>query len=149
MIKPTRRVLVLALALALATMASGAIALASKPVKGATYIGATAHGKAPIELKVSANGKSVTVKMLSPPLYCQGGGGPELQITKVAAIAKSGSFKGSNAYESRFNHKITALLLFSGKFSGRTVTGSARSEFLLAKTCDGSTSFSARATRGK
>jgi hypothetical protein len=142
MIKLARRVLALAL---VATMASGAIALASKPVKGATYTGATVHGKAPIELKVSANGKRVTVKMVSPPLYCQGGGGPELQITKAVAISKSGSFKGSIAYEFRFTHKVTAHLLFNGKFSGHTVTGSAQSEFALAKTCDGSTSFIALA----
>jgi hypothetical protein len=142
MIKQARRVLALVL---VATLASGATALASKPVKGATYTGATAHGKAPIELKVSANGKRVTVKMVSAPLYCQGGGAPEVQITKAAAISKSGSFSGSIAYEFRFTHKITSHLFFSGKFSGRTVTGSARSQFTLAKTCNGSTTFTARA----
>jgi hypothetical protein len=142
MIKQARRILALVL---LATLASGAAALASKPVNGATYTGTTAHGKAAIELKVSANGKRVTVKMVSPPLYCEGGGGPTLQITKAAAISKSGSFNGSIAYEFRFTHKITSHLFFSGKFSGRSVTGSARSEFALAKVCDGSTSFTARA----
>jgi hypothetical protein len=143
MITQARSALALALAL-VATTAGAAVALASGPVKGATYTGATAHGQAPIELKVSANGKSVTVKMVSPPLYCQGGGAPELQIKKAAAISSSGSFSGSIAYELRFNHKITAHLYFSGKFSRRSVTGSARSEFLLAKMCNGSTRFSAR-----
>jgi hypothetical protein len=142
MTKQARRVLALAL---VALMAPAAIALASKPVKGATYTGATVHGHAQITLKVSANGRRVTVSMLSPPLYCEGGGGPTRQITKGAAISKSGSFKGSIAYEFKFTHKITSHLFFSGKFSRRTVTGSARSEFTLAKVCDGSTSFTARA----
>jgi hypothetical protein len=142
MIKQAYRVLALAL---LALMASAAVSLASKPLKGATYTGTTAHGKAPITLKVSANGKKVTAHMLSPPLYCQGGGPLERQITKRAAISKSGSFQGSIAYEFKFTHKITSHLFFSGKFSGRTVTGSARSEFALAKMCDGSTSFTAHA----
>jgi hypothetical protein len=41
-------------------------------------------------------------------------------------------------------HKNTARLIFSGKFSGKTVKGTARSEFLLAKQCSGSTNFTAK-----
>ncbi|MGO9321618.1 MAG: hypothetical protein ACLQBY_12570 [Solirubrobacteraceae bacterium] len=138
----------LALALTLATgalLAAAAVALAAGPVKGAKYTGATVHGKQPISLKVSGSGKSVTVSVVFAPLYCEGGGTGERQVTKAAAISSSGAFKGSIAYEFTPEHKITAKLFFSGKFSGHSVKGTARSEFLLAKQCDGSTSFSAKA----
>ena len=142
MIKQARRLVVLAL---LVPAAAATVALASGPLKGATYTGTIVHGKAAITLKVAKNGKSVTVNVLSAPLYCQGGGAPERQLTKGAPISKSGSFKGAIAYEFAPTHKITARLYFSGKFSGRTVKGSARSEFTLAHGCNGSTSFTAQA----
>ena len=102
------------------------------------------QGTAAITLKVSKSGNSVTVNAPRAPLYCEGGGAPERQITKPASISKGGSFSGSIAYEFIFTHKITAKLLFKGKFSGHAVKGTARSEFVLAKGCDGSTTFSAK-----
>jgi hypothetical protein len=75
---------------------------------------------------------------------CEGGGAPERQITKPASISKRGSFSASIAYEFIFTHKITAKLFFKGKFAGHAVKGTARSEFVLAKGCDGSTTFSAK-----
>jgi hypothetical protein len=135
---------VLALAL-VALIAPAAVALAAKTVKGGTYRGALVHTKEPISLKVSKGGKAVTVSLAIAPLYCEGGGVGTRQETKAAAIAKDGSFKGSIAYEFEPTHRITARLFFSGKFSGRTVKGTARSEFPLVKRCDGSTTFSAKA----
>lgn len=137
----------------LALLVATAVATAAGPKKGATYSGTIVQGKTAITLKVSANGKAVTVSVLSAPLYCQGGGGPERQITKPAAIAKDGSFKGTITYEFTPNHSKPTELYFSGKFSGKSVTGHARSEFGLIspeahKTlaqCDGSASFSAKA----
>jgi hypothetical protein len=136
----------------LVLLLSAAAASAAGPKKGATYAGTAVQGKTAITLKVSANGKAVTVDVPSAPLYCQGGGGPERQITKPAAIGKDGSFKGTITYEFTPNHSKPTKLYFSGKFSGKSVTGHERSEFGLTspeahKTlaqCDGSTSFSAK-----
>ncbi len=142
------RALVLAV---LVPAVAAAAALAAGPKKGATYSGTIVQGKTSITLKVSANGKSVTVGVPSAPLYCQGGGGPERQITKPATIAKDGSFKGTITYEFIPNHTKPTKLYFSGKFSGKSVKGHARSEFGLISAearkslaeCDGSASFSA------
>ena len=140
--KQLRRALVVLPAM---VIAMSSVALAAGPVKGGTYKGVTAHGKEAISLKVSASGKTVTVHVPSPPAYCAGGGGTALEITKAAAISSSGSFKGSIAYEFVPFHKTVVKLFFNGKFSGRKVTGTARSEFPFSKQCNGSTSFSAKA----
>jgi hypothetical protein len=137
-----RRALLLA---SIALAATPAVALAAAAIKGATYTGNTVRGKAAITLKVSKSGKSVTVNAPVAPLYCQGGGGPERQITRAAGISKGGSFSGSIGYEFVLTHKLTARLFFKGKFSGHAVKGTARSEFVLAKSCDGSTTFTAKA----
>ncbi len=142
------RVFVVA-ALALALLAGVALAAAKK---GATYAGTIAHGHEAISLKVSANGKTVKVNVMTAPLYCQGGGGPTRQLTAPATIAKNGSFKGSITYEFTINHKNVTKLYFSGKFSGKTVKGSVRSEFGLLSAeahknllqCDGSSGYSAK-----
>jgi hypothetical protein len=136
----------------LALLVLAAVALAGVK-KGATYAGTIVHGNEPISLKVSANGKSVKVSVLTAPLYCQGGGGPTQQLTKPAAIAKNGSFKGSITYEIAATRQKVTKLYFSGKFSGKNVKGSVRSEFGLLSPeahksllqCNGSTSYSAKA----
>jgi len=129
----------------IALAATPAVALAAAAIKGATYTGSTVRDKAPITLKVSKSGKSVTVNAPVAPLYCEGGGGPERQITRAAGISQGGSFSGSIGYEFVLTHKLTARLFFKGKFSGHAVKGTARSEFVLAKSCDGSTTFTAKA----
>jgi hypothetical protein len=121
-----------------------AVALAAGPVKGASYSGALVHGKQQITLKVSKDGKSVTVRVAFPPLYCEGGGAGTKQLTKPAPISKSGSFSATIVYEFTPTHSRPSRLVIKGKFSGRKVSGSARSEFLKASSCDGSTSFSAK-----
>jgi hypothetical protein len=141
MSRQPRRALALALA-GTAVLASAAVALAASPVKGASYTGATLRGQRPITLKVSRNGKTVTANLVSPPLYCQGGGPPETQITKPASIQANGSFSGSIIYQ--YQHKTSFKARFSGKFSGRKVTGTVRSEY-TSSSCSGSTSFSAKA----
>jgi hypothetical protein len=146
MIRSPRRALQAGLAPTLVPLlAITTVALAAGPVKGGTYTGETVHGKRPITLKVSKSGKAVTANVTFPPQYCEGGGGGTRQVTKAATISKSGSFKGSIAYEFVPTHKITAHLFFTGKFSGHAVNGTARSEFPLAKQCNGSTRFSAKA----
>ncbi len=136
----------------LLALALAAVAFAAGPKKGATYTGTTVQNKEPITLKVSGSGKAVTVALLSAPLYCEGGGAGERQITKPATIAKDGSFKGTIVYEFVPTRKKTTKLYFSGKFSGKSVKGTARSEFGLVspsaakelQKCDGSTSFTAK-----
>jgi len=126
-------------------IATSAVALAAGPVKGGTYKGVTVHARAAISLKVSGSGRAVTVSVPAPPAYCQGGNGPTRQITKPATISSSGSFKGSISYEFALLGKTVINLFYSGRFSGRSVTGTARTEYLLAKQCNGTTSFSAKA----
>jgi hypothetical protein len=143
----------LALGLAgLALILTAASALAGVK-KGATYTGTLARSKEPIALKVSGNGKSVALSVEFAPLYCEGGGPGERQISKPASISKNGSFKGAITYEFTTTHEKTDKLYVQGKFSGKSVKGTARSEFglqsdearkNLAK-CDGSTTFTAKA----
>jgi hypothetical protein len=143
MSRQLRRVLAVAVAV---TACATAVAQAAGPVKGAKYTGTTVRDSQPISLKVSISGKSVSVSVAFAPLYCEGGGAGTLQISKPAAISHNGSFKDTIAYEFTPEHKITSKLYVSGKFSGGKVKGSARSEFPLAKQCDGSTTFSASTT---
>jgi hypothetical protein len=144
-----RRVLGIAVLVGLAT---AAVALAAGPKKGATYSGALERAKEPIALKVSKNGKSVTVSVQVAPFYCEGGSAGERQISTPVPIAKDGSFSSTIAYEFVPTHQKTTKLTVTGKFSGKKVKGTARSIFglqslqaarELAK-CDGSTTFSAK-----
>ncbi len=146
--KLLRRVVSVAIVI---TVLCAAVALAAGVKKGATYTGSTVQNKEPITLKVAKTGKTVTLNVLFAPLYCQGGGAGERQITKPVPIAKDGSFKGEITYEFTPTHAKTTRLYIVGKFSGKKVKGTARSEFGLInaqahanlKQCDGSTSFSA------
>jgi hypothetical protein len=131
----------LAAAAALAVTAGAAWAGAAR---NALYSGHTAHGTRPIYLRVSADGRSVTVDVPFPPLFCQGGGGLERRITRPAPIAGDGSFRGSITYEYRPNRRRNIRLTFSGRFSGRSARGAVRAEYLRAPQCNGSTSYSAR-----
>ncbi len=131
-----------------AVLLSAAAALAAGPLKGAKYTGTTVRDKQPITLKTSASGKSVTLSVAFAPLYCEGGSAGARQVAKPATISSSGSFQGTISYEFTPTHEITAKLLIKGKFSGHTVSGSARSEFPHAPQCNGSTTFSAKAGAG-
>jgi hypothetical protein len=126
-------------------IATGAVALAAGPVRGGTYRGTTAHGGAAITLKVSGNGRSVKVSVPNPPGYSSGCGGPTVASTRAAGISGGGSFSGSISYEFPLFHKTVVKVFFSGKFSGRSVKGTVRSQYVYSKPCSGSTSFSARA----
>jgi hypothetical protein len=135
----------------LALILTAAVALAGVK-KGATYTGTLEHAKQPIALKVSQNGKSVAVSVQFAPLYCEGGGGGEKQISKPAKIAKDGSFSASILYEFVPTHAKTTKLYVKGKFNGKSAKGTARSEFGLASPqaakelakCNGSTTFTAK-----
>jgi hypothetical protein len=142
MTKQLRRVLVF---VPIIVIASGAVALAAGPVRGGTYKGTTAHGRDAVSLKVSGNGRSVTVSVPTPPGYSGGCGGPTVQKTKAARISGGGAFSGSIAYEFPLTRTIVIKLSFSGRFSGRKAKGSVHSQYVYSKACSGSTSFSATA----
>ena len=121
--------------------------------KGATYTGTLAKSQEPISLKISRNGKSVIADVQFAPLYCQGGGAGERQITKPATIGKGGTFSATITYEFAPTHARTDKLYVKGKFTGKSAKGTARSEFGLQSPearknladCDGSTTFTAAA----
>jgi hypothetical protein len=143
--------------LAFVSLALAAVAPAAGPRKGATYRGAMVQDKAPISLKVSRNGRFVTVSARFAPLFCFGVAVTERQITKPARIGRKGSFKAVIAYEFTLTHKRTSKLYVNGRFvTRRRVRGTARSEFprfhlptnpsvTRPSPCNGTTTFSARA----
>jgi hypothetical protein len=142
MTKQLRRALLFAPVIVIAT---GAVALAAGPVRGGTYRGTTAHGRDAISLKVSGNGRSVKVSVPNPPGYSVGCGGPTVASTRAAGISGGGSFSGSISYEFPLFRRTVVKVFFSGRFSGRSVKGTVRSQFTYSKACSGSTSFSAKA----
>lgn len=142
MIRPRLIPTLLTLSVALA-LALGSIALAASLKKGGTYAGQIVQGRDPITVTISSSGKTAKVSVVSAPLFCQGGGAGERQITKPARISKAGKFSAVISYEFVPEHKVTAKLYVKGTFKGKKLTGTARSEFLLARECDGSARFSA------
>jgi hypothetical protein len=127
-----------------ATVVAGA--LASKPIKGATYVARTAKGEE-FSFKVAANGKKLTVIDAIPPLFCQGGAGGLEEVHKSLAISKQGTFKGTITY--RVIHgKNVATLTIKGKFVASVLSGTLHSHWLLTKGCDGTTPYSASAVVG-
>jgi hypothetical protein len=141
MTKQLRRALPLVPAIAIAT---SAVALAAGPLKGHTYRGTTAHGRAAISLKVSGNGRSVSVSIPNPPGYSFGCAGPATQRTRPASISGGGSFAGTINYEFALLRKTVVKVFFSGRFSGHSVRGTVRSQYVFSRPCSGSTSFSAK-----
>lgn len=146
-----RRALVLALA-AIASLALAAAALAAGPLKGATYSGRLNPGHGvplsdgvPIALKVSANAKKATVQMESFPLFCEGGGPPQIVKFKAATIAK-GRFKatGTETTEKQFGGGLTATATVTGKFvAGGKAKGVFEDKFTKATACGGKTTYTA------
>ncbi|MGA2453395.1 MAG: hypothetical protein ABSG93_07720 [Solirubrobacteraceae bacterium] len=137
-----RRALALSLAIAAGLLATAALALAAGAIKGAVYVG-TLKGEI-FTLKVSKSGKTVEIDDAFPPSYCQGGSAGVRQISNPAPISKSGSFRDTISYEFVPTKKKTSTLVITGKFSGRSVSGSAHSDYLLASSCSGTSSFKAK-----
>jgi hypothetical protein len=148
---PRRPTALIGLALAgLLAIAAGAFAAAG-PLKGATYSGRLKPGHGvplsdgtPIALKVSPTGKKVTVSMESFPLFCEGGGPPQVVKFKAASI-KNGKFKasGTETTEQKFGGGLTANAMVTGTFSAGKAKGSFEVTYTKATTCDGKTTYSA------
>ncbi len=152
--KMAKRALPITLLLAL-VLAAGA--LAAGPLHGKTYKTTTPstgynerNQKAgitpvPMTLKVSGNGKTVTVHFGSttPLLYCGTKKLLEVQSTQPAKISHSGSFTAKVA--ERFSPGVgepPILQVVTGSFSGHSVHGTIRTE---APPCGGYANYSAKA----
>jgi hypothetical protein len=146
-----------AIALALALTGSAG-ALAAGPLSGRTYEGGApstgvseghrkpTHATGNIILRVSRNGRSVSVRFASssPVLYCVTQQRVHVQSSHVASIASNGTFKA--AVGERFSKgpgapAITQVI--TGRFSNRTVKGTIHT--YTAPECSGVASFSATA----
>jgi hypothetical protein len=121
-----------------------ATALASGPVKGARYLGATVQSKSIVTLKVARNGRTVSVSVSAAPVYCGKPSVVQFEKTKPAKISTHGAFKASISYEGLFTPGVSARVYVEGRFNGKVATGKARSEFLTVSGCNGKTSFSAK-----
>ena len=147
----------LALALGVALTWS-AVALAA-PMSGKTYKGSVPstgirterhrtvklHAGGSITLKVSGNGRSVTVHFTSaaPVLYCNATKSLQVQSTKPASISRSGTFKASIAERFSPGPGLPPIVqVITGRFSGHTVSGKIQTN---AAQCSGVASFSAHA----
>ncbi len=138
------------------TFAISAAALAAGPLKGKTYKGAgpssgvNSEGqKQPLDatsaiaLAVARNGKSVTVRftLTFPVLFCRPSKPLSSQTTKPAKVSASGSFRATVSQRFAAGPGPAAIVqVVSGKFSGRTVKGTIRTE---AGECGGVSTFSA------
>ena len=112
---PLRLVVVGALCLVATPAAWAAAKPPAKPVKGASYEGATASKKSTIKLKVARSGKSVTVWLGVLPTGCAASGQGPIQKTAAARISSRGAFKGTISYEGLFTSGVTAKAYFSGQ----------------------------------
>lgn len=149
-----KRALPISLLLAL-VFATGA--LAAGPLNGKTYKTTTPStgynqrnqkagiNQVPMTLKVSGNGKTVTVHFGSnePLLYCGTKDLLEVQTTSPAKISHNGSFTAKVG--ERFKPGVGApaiVQVVTGTFSGHSVHGTIKTE---APPCGGSTNYSAKA----
>jgi len=147
----------LAISIAL-TLAIATSALAAGPLKGRTYQGgvpstgiSNRHHRVAVRaggnvvLRVSGNGRSVSVRFSSPypVLYCNTSKTLKVQRTKPARISGSGSFRASITQRFQVGPGPAPITqVISGRFSGRRVSGTIETQ---AAECGGRTSFSAKA----
>jgi hypothetical protein len=129
--------------LVVAGAAFGAAAL-----KGATYSGRLKPGHGvplsdgvPIAFKVSPSGAKVTVQIEGFPLFCEGGGPPQVVHFKAAKI-EGGKFKAEGT--EKFQGELTGTATVIGKFiAGHKVKGSFEDEFTKISACNGKTTYTA------
>lgn len=141
------------------TLVGSAGALAAGPLKGKTYEGAApssgiekeghrlrTHATGIIILQVSRSGRSLTVRFSSsaPVLYCNTQQGVQRQSTKPASISRSGAFKAAVGERFAAGPGPPGIVqVVTGKFSGRTVRGTIRTQ--ASDFCSGVATFSATA----
>ncbi len=110
-----------------------AVALAAKPVKGATYKGQYGTGNV-VRFKVSANGRKVTRMHFAtfPPNKC-GSGGPEPKQSSKPAKITNGKFKvrltysyassGGKSYTYTVTGQFLRHRMEKGVFINESLTG--------------------------
>ena len=142
-----------------ALVLGAAVAAAAGPLHGASYVGAAPssgvsseghhrlklHAGGTIVLKVSRNGRSVTVgyTSASPIHYCRTSKALKVQRSHSTSISGSGSFRA--AVSQRFQATPgppPIVQIVSGRFNGRSVSGKIETR---AAECSGVSYFSARA----
>jgi hypothetical protein len=140
-------------ALVITAGAGSAVALAAKPVKGATYSGditrvIRAAGQNhlitwAISFKVSANGKQVKSFTFANdyPIYCQGGGFGTPQ-SKTVKVSSRGTFRAKLTLYFAPEHQKQGFLIVTGKFGGHgKESGSVKTDFTRFHNCNGSTGY--------
>jgi hypothetical protein len=135
------RAAVVALVLALS-----ASALAAQP---GTYTGTLAPPRSIISVSLTVHAGRLSKTTLSNlPLYCSGGGPPIPFTFKGTSISKSGAFKvrGVNRIKiGPLKGQIGEKLTLTGRFTGHgRVSGKLATVYPRAKTCGGTSRFSAR-----
>lgn len=149
-----------ALGITLALLLTGAtVAFAAGPMRGKNYEGAVpssgvrseghhlvkVRAGGNISLRVSGDGRSVTVRFTSssPVLYCNTSKLLRVQSTRAARVSGSGTFRASISERFSVGPGLPPIVqVVSGRFSGRAVSGTIQTN---AAECSGSTSFYARA----
>jgi hypothetical protein len=137
-----------ALALA-AILAIAGIAHAVAPVKGAKYTGHVGVSASfTVSFKVSRSGKKITSLKVSPflPNTCSSGGPPPTATSRPAKIAH-GKF-AAKITEKAGNGTVIATAKVTGKFlAKRKEKGTIKTNLPNAKACNGSFSYSTKATK--
>jgi hypothetical protein len=138
----------------IAALAAASVAIAAKPVKGATYSGKIRDSRNsidtfPISFKVSKSGKQVSGFKLTAdyPSYCQGGGFPTLGTKGSGKVSKQGAFTAKLPLLAIGTNKADGFLVVTGKFGKRgSVSGKVRTDIAgkFGHECNGTSSFSAR-----
>jgi hypothetical protein len=134
-------------ALALIAMAAAALAMAATPKAGA-YFGHTKVGQVEVEFSVPPTlGVISDLTTGDIPQYCEGGGVPAQTLEWGEMKIKGGKFSGKVAEKAE--GKVIAHGMITGKFlAGGKVTGTLKSTFTPAISCDGQTTFTAKTTGG-
>jgi hypothetical protein len=139
---------------AVVLLATASVALAARPVKGATYRGTiqwsrNAIDKFPIAFKVSRNGRDVTGFRLADsfPVYCQGGGFPAIGSGGSGKVGKQGTFTAKLPLKDTTTQKPEGFIVVTGRFvAGDGVSGKVRTDLPgnIGKACDGTSPFGAK-----
>jgi hypothetical protein len=136
-----------------AVAAAASVALAAKPVKGATYSGTITRDVGtttfPISFKVTKNGKKVSSFKLADayPVYCQGGGFPTLGTGGSGRIRHKGTFTVKLPLKAVMTSKPDGSIVVTGRFGAHgSASGKVKTQISgnFGKSCDGTSPFTAR-----
>jgi hypothetical protein len=129
------------------------VALAAKPVKGATYSGSITRGVGtttfPISFKVTKSGKHVSNFKLANayPVYCQGGGFPTMGAGGFGRITKKKTFSVNLPLTNFMTKKPEGSIVVSGKFGAHgSASGKVKTAITgtFGKSCNGTSPFTAK-----